>query len=115
MKVVWHGKKLKGEFAIVKMKGGREKNAWLLIKHKDKYAVDGEYNSEDYTPKRVIAKKKGDAEKEVVAAKKAAAGKSASKKGGVKKITAKETTAKKAVAKRATTQVKKKPRRQKAK
>jgi bifunctional non-homologous end joining protein LigD len=105
MKVVLHGKKLKGEFAIVKMKGGREENAWLLIKHKDKYAVDKEYNSEDYTPKRVIAKKKGDAEKEVVASLK----KPASKKAAVKKAAAKKGVAEKAP------QVKKKPRRQKVK
>lgn len=32
------GKKLKGEFALVKMKG-KEDNAWLLIKHKDRYAT----------------------------------------------------------------------------
>ncbi|GEP89355.1 ATP-dependent DNA ligase LigD phosphoesterase module/ATP-dependent DNA ligase LigD polymerase module [Chitinophaga terrae (ex Kim and Jung 2007)] len=54
LKIVMKGKKLKGEFALVKMKGGREANAWLLIKHKDKYAVD-EYDSEDYTPERVKA------------------------------------------------------------
>ncbi len=43
------GKKLKGEFALVKLKGKQE-NAWLLIKHNDKYAVDTDYNSEDDTP-----------------------------------------------------------------
>jgi bifunctional non-homologous end joining protein LigD len=53
LKIVMKGKKLKGEFALVKMKG-REENAWLLIKHKDKYAVD-DYNSEDYTPERIKA------------------------------------------------------------
>lgn len=42
------GKKLKGEFALVKLKG-KEDNSWLLIKHNDKYAVDDEYNSEDET------------------------------------------------------------------
>jgi len=51
LKIVMKGKKLKGEFALVKMKTA-ESNAWLLIKHNDKYAVDG-YNSEDYTPQRV--------------------------------------------------------------
>lgn len=59
LKVVLHGKKLKGEFALVKMKGGREENAWLLIKHNDKYAVQDEYNSEDHTPKTIINKLKG--------------------------------------------------------
>lgn len=33
------GKKLKGEFALVKLKGKQE-NAWLLIKKDDKYASD---------------------------------------------------------------------------
>ncbi len=44
------GKKLKGEFALVKLKG-KEDNSWLLIKHNDQYAVDTEYNSEENTPK----------------------------------------------------------------
>jgi bifunctional non-homologous end joining protein LigD len=44
------GKKLKGEFALVKLRGKQE-NAWLLIKHKDEYAVESEYNSEEETPK----------------------------------------------------------------
>lgn len=53
LKIKLKGRKLKGEFALVKMKG-REDNSWLLLKHKDDYAVKGEYNSEDYTPKKVI-------------------------------------------------------------
>jgi bifunctional non-homologous end joining protein LigD len=44
------GKKLKGEFVLVKLKKN-EDNSWLLIKHKDKYAVDSDYDSEDETPK----------------------------------------------------------------
>lgn len=44
------GKKLKGEFALVKLKS-KEDNSWLLIKHNDKYAVDTDYNSEDQTSK----------------------------------------------------------------
>jgi bifunctional non-homologous end joining protein LigD len=44
------GKKLKGEFALVKLKGN-EDNSWLLIKHNDDYAVHTEYNSEEETPK----------------------------------------------------------------
>ncbi|HUZ60615.1 MAG TPA: DNA polymerase ligase N-terminal domain-containing protein [Hanamia sp.] len=44
------GKKLKGEFVLVKLKG-KEDNSWLLIKHNDKYAVDSEYNSETHTLK----------------------------------------------------------------
>lgn len=42
------GKKLKGEFVLVKLKGNKD-NSWLLIKHNDKYAVETEYNSEAHT------------------------------------------------------------------
>ncbi|MDQ3073778.1 MAG: DNA ligase, partial [Bacteroidota bacterium] len=42
LKFVLHGKKMKGEFALVKMKKA-EDNAWLLIKHDDKYAVGEAY------------------------------------------------------------------------
>lgn len=49
LKFTLHGKKLKGEFALVKLKGNDE-NAWLLIKHNDEYAIDTEYNSENETP-----------------------------------------------------------------
>jgi bifunctional non-homologous end joining protein LigD len=44
------GKKLKGEFALVKLKS-KEDNSWLLIKHNDAYAVDTDYDSEEDTPK----------------------------------------------------------------
>jgi bifunctional non-homologous end joining protein LigD len=50
LKFTLSGKKLKGDFALVKLKGKQE-NAWLLIKHKDKYAVNEEYNSEEHTLK----------------------------------------------------------------
>lgn len=50
LKINMHGKKLKGEFALVKLKG-KEDNSWLLIKHNDKYAVDTDYSSEEDTPK----------------------------------------------------------------
>lgn len=43
------GKKLKGEFALVKLKGKKD-NSWLLIKHRDQFAKDEYYNSEDETP-----------------------------------------------------------------
>ncbi len=49
LKVRMFGEKLKGEFALVKIKS-KEENTWLLIKHNDEGAVDGEYNSEDDTP-----------------------------------------------------------------
>ncbi len=46
LKFKLHGHILRGEFALVRMKG-QEDNAWLLIKHKDRYAWDEPYNSED--------------------------------------------------------------------
>jgi bifunctional non-homologous end joining protein LigD len=50
LKFTLHGKKLKGEFALVKLKGKQE-NAWLLIKHRDKFATDEAYDSEEKTLK----------------------------------------------------------------
>lgn len=44
------GKKLKGEFVLVKLRNS-EDNAWLLIKHRDEFAVEAEYNSESFTNK----------------------------------------------------------------
>lgn len=49
LKFTLHGKKLKGEFALVKMKNA-ENNAWLLIKHKDKFAKE-EYDAEENVAK----------------------------------------------------------------
>jgi len=44
IKIVLHGQKLKGSWALVKMHG-RGENQWLLIKHKDEFAgKDIEYN-----------------------------------------------------------------------
>jgi len=50
LKLVLHGKKLKGEFALVKLKAKKDK-AWLLIKHEDEHAVQEFYSSETDTPK----------------------------------------------------------------
>ena len=49
IKIRMFGKKLKGEFALVKL-NGKEDNSWLLIKHRDEYALDT-YDSEQETPK----------------------------------------------------------------
>ncbi|KMQ67129.1 3'-phosphoesterase [Chryseobacterium sp. FH2] len=49
LKFILHGKKLKGEFALVKMKNA-ENNAWLLIKHHDKFAEE-HYDAEENTSK----------------------------------------------------------------
>ncbi|MBW8686349.1 DNA ligase D [Chitinophaga rhizophila] len=61
LKIRLKGRKVKGEFALVKMKNSDE-NAWLLLKHKDDYAVKEAYDSENYTPQRI--KDKGVREKE---------------------------------------------------
>lgn len=50
LKISMKGKKLKGEFALVKIKS-KEDNAWLLIKHRDQYATDEDYDSEILTTK----------------------------------------------------------------
>jgi bifunctional non-homologous end joining protein LigD len=49
IKFLLKGRKLKGLFALVKMKTS-EDNAWLLIKHDDEYAVHKAYDSESLTP-----------------------------------------------------------------
>jgi len=51
--VVLHGKKLKGEFALIKTHG-RAENAWLLFKVKDKYVSKEDITLKD---KSVISKK----------------------------------------------------------
>jgi bifunctional non-homologous end joining protein LigD len=50
LNITLHGKKLKGEFALIKLKASKD-NSWLLIKHKDEYAVQEAYDSEAETPK----------------------------------------------------------------
>lgn len=76
IKFILHGKKLKGEFALVKMRTEDAGNAWLLIKHKDEYAVSTKYDAEKFTNKTSKVTK-------VVKAK--AAGKASPKKQAVKK------------------------------
>ena len=46
LKIRMHGKKLKGEFALVHIHG-REENAWLLIKHKDEFAATKDITKAD--------------------------------------------------------------------
>lgn len=53
LKFILHGKKLEGEFALVKMKNTDE-NSWLLIKHKDEFA-ESPYDAEENTsPKSLV-------------------------------------------------------------
>jgi bifunctional non-homologous end joining protein LigD len=53
IKIRIHGKKLKGEFALVRTKGWGD-NAWLLIKHRDDYATTDDITLKD---KSVVSKK----------------------------------------------------------
>jgi bifunctional non-homologous end joining protein LigD len=46
LKFRMHGKKLKGEFALVQLKNAKG-NSWLLIKHKDEYASDSDITKKD--------------------------------------------------------------------
>ena len=51
LKFILHGKKLKGEFALVRMKTTGDNNAWLLIKHNDAFATTKKYDAEAFTAK----------------------------------------------------------------
>jgi bifunctional non-homologous end joining protein LigD len=53
VKIRLNGKKLQGEFALVKTKG-MDENAWLLIKHRDEYASEEDITEKD---KSVISNK----------------------------------------------------------
>jgi bifunctional non-homologous end joining protein LigD len=53
LKIVLKGKKLKGEYALVKAQG-RGENAWLLMKVRDKYASEEDITLKD---KSVVSKK----------------------------------------------------------
>jgi bifunctional non-homologous end joining protein LigD len=50
VKFVLHGEKLKGAFALVKMKG-RGENAWLLIKKHDEDATEADITKKDKSVK----------------------------------------------------------------
>jgi bifunctional non-homologous end joining protein LigD len=41
-----HGRKLNGGFALVHFK--KDEKSWLLIKHRDEYATDNDYNIEEF-------------------------------------------------------------------
>lgn len=53
LKIVMHGKKLKGAFTLVKTEG-RGENAWLLTKQKDRYGSSADITKQD---KSVISRK----------------------------------------------------------
>lgn len=66
LKFVMHGKKLQGEFALVKIKNSDDGKSWLLIKHKDDFATDF-YDAEENTSEnsKVTAALKKKSEKDV--------------------------------------------------
>lgn len=47
LKFTLYGKKLKGSFALIRTRGFGGKAAWLLIKHRDKYSMEG-HDAKDY-------------------------------------------------------------------
>ncbi|MBF6610050.1 MAG: DNA ligase D [Chryseobacterium sp.] len=49
LKFKLNGEKLKGGFALVKIKNSKQENAWLLIKHKDEFATSDPYDAEELT------------------------------------------------------------------
>jgi bifunctional non-homologous end joining protein LigD len=51
IKIVVTGSKIKGEFALVKTNRGEKQNQWLLIKKKDDYATDLDYDAEVFANK----------------------------------------------------------------
>ncbi len=70
IKFTMKGRHLKGSFALVKFKG--EDKSWLLIKHKDQYATEEPYSSEDYAKKSSLAYTQKRAEKKTATGKVAA-------------------------------------------
>lgn len=48
LKIAFNGKKIKGEFTLVRTNRNEEKPHWLLIKKKDVFSTDLNYNAETY-------------------------------------------------------------------
>lgn len=86
LKFSMKGKKLKGEFALVKTHG-RGENSWLLIKHRDKYATEADITKKD---KSAVS---GKTLEKMAADPKAAQWQSNRAASGVKKSAAKSKTA----------------------
>lgn len=57
LKFMLKGKILKGEFALIKLKNSDQDN-WLLIKHKDEFAVSEKFEIEKFVPNKVKEKGK---------------------------------------------------------
>ncbi|MBK9982241.1 MAG: 3'-phosphoesterase [Saprospiraceae bacterium] len=108
VKVVMHGKKMKGEWALVKTH--QSENSWLLIKHKDNYASDADITEKG---KSVVSGKTLEQIEKAMAPKISTGNttvtKTSSKKVTVKKVVASKSSAtKKTVAKKPVTKSSKK-------
>ncbi len=60
LKIMLEGEKLKGEFALVHTGGGDKNNQWLLIKKKDRFATDLNYDAENFAPLSASTRLKDD-------------------------------------------------------
>lgn len=54
LKLQFFGKKIKGTFALVKTKRKNENNQWLLIKKKDQFSTDLEYDAEVFVTRQTL-------------------------------------------------------------
>jgi len=113
IKIVMHGKKMKGEWALVRTH--QSENSWLLIKHRDKYANEADITEKSKSVvsgktleqiEKAMASKNGSekvsvkkSSKKIVAKKAAPSNSTSAKKPAVKKSAAKKSAAKKPVAK----------------
>ena len=100
IKIVMHGKKLKGEWALVRTH--QSENSWLLIKHKDKYATTSDITEKN---KSVVSGKTLEQIEKAMANKNGSNGssrKSTTKKSSGTKTAAKKSTTSKAAAKKST-------------
>lgn len=96
IKIILHGEKLKGEWALVHTK--QSENSWLLIKHRDEYASTGDVTNKS---KSVVSGKT------LLQLEKASIPKNGKTKSAVKKTAVKQSTGKKSVVKKSTASTKK--------
>jgi bifunctional non-homologous end joining protein LigD len=98
LKFVLHGKKLKGEFALVQMKG-KQDNSWLLIKHRDSFASDEDITEKDQSvvSGETIETLSVDEKAKTWKSNRSSVRGAKSTKKAAKKVTAKKTTARKTV------------------
>lgn len=59
LKIIFHGRVLKGKFSLVRTGNREEKESWLLIKKEDAYSTAIRYDAEDLLPDHVSDKAAG--------------------------------------------------------